>query len=87
MKNVVRYTVENCSYGLGLTRGTVELTDGRELEVENSVVVDLETYEEFVEWRKKYITNEIDNINEQIQELKNKASKLQDEYIRLAINK
>lgn len=39
-----------------------------------------------VEWRKKYITNEIDNINEQIQELKNKASKLQDEYIRLAIN-
>lgn len=84
MKNVVNFNMNYWS--CGANGGTVELTDGRELEVENSVVVDLETYEEFVEWRKKYITNEIDNINEQIQELKNKASKLQDEYIRLAIN-
>lgn len=84
MKNVVNFNMNYWSYGI--TGGTVELADGRVLEVNNSVVVDLETYEEFVEWRKKYITNEIDNINEQIQELKNKASKLRDEYVRLEIN-
>lgn len=84
MKNVVNFNMNYWSYGL--TGGTVELTDGRKLEVENSVVVDLETYEEFVVWRKKYIENEIDNINKQIQELKNKASKLHDEYIRLESN-
>ena len=84
MKNVVNFNMNYCSYGV--TGGTVELTDGRELEVENSVVVDLGTYEEFVVWRKQCIENEISNINKQIQELRNKASKLNDEYIRLEIN-
>lgn len=48
MKNVVNFNMNYWS--CGANGGTVELTDGRELEVENSVVVDLETYEEFVEW-------------------------------------